>query len=422
MISPIEDSEYYGLRLSVFDHNLALPRHRWYDFKEGFSECLVLEAIRKQGRKGYRFRLLDPFVGSGTTLVTAGRHGLHATGVEVNPFLAFASKAKCTPNGWRQGSFQRRLARIIRNSRSDKTSYLEGLSTFTERKGIESWLFNRSVLRGFSAIDDALQEAGGYRSALRLALFGSLMECCNAKRDGKCLRYRKDWTALGFTSADLREAFERRAQLVFEDVNQHGFSQDGLQLVTGDARTELRRLESQSHDLVVTSPPYLNSFDYSDVYRPEMFVGRFVRSNKELQRVRRKTIRSHVQVSWEPVRRVMSPLLYPVLTQMKKRQLWDDRLPDMILSYFFDLSAVFVELKRILKRGGQAWVVISTSAYGGVEIPVDLILADVAARGGWKLHGVYVLRQLRSAGQQWSRLKKQAKHPLRESLIILERC
>jgi hypothetical protein len=134
-----------------------------------------------------------------------------------------------------------------------------------------------------------------------------------------------------------------------------------------------------------------------------------------------KTIRSHVQVSWEPAHEVMSPLLYPVLSQVKERQLWDDRLPDMILSYFFDLSSVFKELKRILKRGGQAWVVISTSAYGGVEIPVDLILADVAVRGGWKLQGVHVLRQLRSAGQQWSRLKKQAKPPLRESLLILER-
>jgi hypothetical protein len=255
MISPIEDNQYYGLDLSVFDHNLALPRHRWYDFKEGFSENLVLEAVRKQGRRQPTFRVLDPFVGSGTTLVTAGRHGLCATGIEVNPFLAFASKAKCTPNGWLRGSFQKRLSRVMRHSRCDKTSHLEGLSTFTERKGIKSWLFNRSVLRGFSAIDDALQGAGRYRSPLRLALFAALMECCNAKRDGKCLRYRKDWQSLGFTSADLREIFERRAQSVFDDVTQHDFLHDGLRTVTGDARTELRRIGNQSHDLVVTSPP-----------------------------------------------------------------------------------------------------------------------------------------------------------------------
>jgi hypothetical protein len=298
---------------------------------------------------------------------------------------------------------------------------LEGLSTFTERTGIQRWLFNRSVLRGFSAIDAALEGTGRYRSPLRLALLASLTECCNAKRDGKCLRYRKDWQSLGFTSAELREAFERRAQLVFDDVRNHQFSPSGLRVIVGDARKALHALGDKTHDLVVTSPPYLNSFDYSDVYRPELFIGKFVNSNEELRRVRLRTIRSHVQVSWEPTRTVISPILNPLLDQLKEEKLWDDRLPDMIRSYFFDMSIVFKELQRILRSGSMAWVVVSTSAYGGVEIPVDLIFADIAIRQGWKLAGVHVLRELRSAGQQWSRLRKRAKPPLRESLIILRR-
>src|SRR6266404_5387478 len=228
MIPRIENNQYYGLGLSVFDDNLLLPRHRWYEFKEGFSEGLVLEAVR--GRRGHerKLRILDPFAGSGTTLVAAGRHGLHATGIEVNPFLAFASKAKCIPNGWKKASFLARLARVMRDSRSEKRSHLEGLSTFTERAGLHSWLFNRSVIRGFSAIDDALRNAGGYRAPLKLALLESLMDCCNAKRDGKCLRYKKNWQSSGLTSIDLREGFETRATLILEDVKEHRFLPNGL--------------------------------------------------------------------------------------------------------------------------------------------------------------------------------------------------
>lgn len=419
MIVPLESNQYYGLGLSVFNDNLLLPRHRWYEFKEGFSEGLVLEALRGRRSRGRKPRILDPFAGSGTTLVAAGRHGFPATGIEVNPFLAFASKAKCTPNGWKQGSFLSRLARVMHDSRSEKISHLEGLSTFTERDGLDRWLFNRSVIRGFSAIDDALRNAGAYRAPLKLALLASLMDCCNAKRDGKCLRYKKNWQSSGLTSIDLRESFEKRASLVLQDVKEHRFIPNGLRVIAGDSREELRKLGSQTYDLVVTSPPYLNSFDYSDVYRPEMFVGRFVGTNEELRRIRLKTIRSHVQVSWEPTRRVMSPLVNPIVSEIKSRKLWDDRLPDMVRSYFFDMGVVLAELRRVLTRGGEAWVVVSTSAYGGVEIPVDLILADVAVRQGWRVRAVHVLRQLRSAGQQWSRLRKRATSPLRESLIIL---
>ena len=71
-----------------------------------------------------------------------------------------------------------------------------------------------------------------------------------------------------------------------------------------------------------------------------------------------------------------------------------------------------------MRRGGQVWLVVSTSAYGGVHIPVDLIVADAANQAGFDLEGVYKLRHLRAAGQQWKQFKIVAP-PLRESLVIL---
>ena len=77
--------------------------------------------------------------------------------------------------------------------------------------------------------------------------------------------------------------------------------------------------------------------------------------------------------------------------------------------------------KRVAADSGKAWIVGSTSAYGGIEIPVDLILADIATSRGWKLEGIHLLRNMRAAGQHWAFLEPGSSHPLRESLIVLEK-
>src|SRR5437763_1497904 len=81
--------------LHNFDENLTQPRHRWYPFKEGFSNQLVSEAINHNAAGKRQVRILDPFAGSGTTPLTSLLKGHNAVGIEVNPFCAFTAKVKC---------------------------------------------------------------------------------------------------------------------------------------------------------------------------------------------------------------------------------------------------------------------------------------------------------------------------------------
>jgi hypothetical protein len=67
-------------------------------------------------------------------------------------------------------------------------SRLEGYSTFSPSDNVQKWLFNRSVLRGFEAIKQHIKQYSNsdYQDFFNLALNSAIMDCCNARRDGKC--------------------------------------------------------------------------------------------------------------------------------------------------------------------------------------------------------------------------------------------
>ena len=73
--------------------NQGLPVHDWYLMPEFYSEPLVVEALDKYDL-GKTDTILDPFSGTGTTVVTAVMRGVNGVGLEINPFLSFAARVK----------------------------------------------------------------------------------------------------------------------------------------------------------------------------------------------------------------------------------------------------------------------------------------------------------------------------------------
>lgn len=418
------DHSFLGRSLYNFEDNLTKPRHRWYPFKEGFSSQLVSEAIKSTSQSNKSIKLLDPFSGSGTTPLSASLNGHSSVGIEVNPFCSFASKIKCTPGQWQRKSFSSNLNKILSDCIDNEVvSDLENFSTFSERIENQKWLFNISVLRAFTSTINRIQsEKTVYSQALKLAAIRSIMMCCNAKKDGKCMRYHSDWKERNYSQKDFFNAFKSMSFSMLQDTHLTSIPREKqAHIIHGDARSVLSTLPEKSFDLLVTSPPYLNSFDYSDVYRPELFLGEFIKTNEELKTLRHKTLRSHVQFTWDDESEYDNVLVRNVVDKIKDSdQLWNKRLPKMIHAYFFDMKKILEDSFRLLKHNSQAWIVVSTSAYGGIQIPVDLILADIGATAGFKLEGVYVLRQLRGSGQQWAQLSNNSL-PLRESLIVLRK-
>ena len=402
-----------------------LPRHRWYFVKEAFSPNLVSQAIRDT-KCNEKDLIIDVFCGGGTVPVTAALEGYSAMGFEVNPFLAFVAKTKllqCNPK-----TVDKHLEIVTDRALQGAISPLESYSTFTDRGKAKKWLFNRDVLRAFEGGWKAtVGQNATVRDILRLCLISAAMDVCNAVKDGKCLRYRADLEERCFTKEDFICAFKKRASEIKQDLEQSPLTAANANVRLIDSRKlNKKKLEGKRFKLCVMSPPYLNSFDYTDIYRPELFLGRFVRSAKDLRSLRLQTLRSHVQVDWDDSKQLdFGPLFTDSFTEIEKHSdiLWNKRIPSMIKAYFEDIKRVLINLRRSAQEDASVWIVVSTSAYAGIEIPVDLIVADIGSQTGWLLRELKVMHYLRRVpGQQWKKLyKRKNKRPhLRESIIILD--
>jgi hypothetical protein len=372
--------------------------------------------------------IYDPFSGSGTTVLTAFQGGLNGRGTEVNPFLRFVASAKTTNS--RTAKLTNAFDRVFEGARSKAVHPLERFSTFSElgeasqKRG--KWLFNSSVLRAFggawaaTTLNDPAE-----RTLTRLAVIAAAMDAANAEKDGKCLRFKHSWDKIRYSYADFRNALERRRDDMLADCLETEVMRSGsASIQLGDSRGIP---QNENFDLCVTSPPYLNSFDYTDVYRPELFLGGFVKTMGELTALRTRTLRSHVQTRWSsPLASDFGQHYDETISKLdaERNHLWNRRIPEMVQAYFEDMSSVFLNLRSKAKQSASIWLVVSTSAYSGVEIPVDLILADVAGRNGWFLREVTVLRYLRRvSGQQWHKLNNASDGEgpyLRESLVVLD--
>ncbi|HLK30739.1 MAG TPA: hypothetical protein VKT28_19335 [Puia sp.] len=95
---------------------------------------------------------------------------------------------------------------------------------------------------------------------------------CNAIKDGKCLRYRLTWRSYNYNADSFIETLQNKISVIEEDTLTSKITVES-NIINGDVRKVLDNANDlMKFKLCITSPPYLNTFDYTDIYRPELFL------------------------------------------------------------------------------------------------------------------------------------------------------
>jgi len=341
------------------------------------------------------------------------------------------SKAKMITS-YTTKSFEKYISKVenILNHPMDNVNDIVSLNAskrIVEKDGLDKWNFDKDTMNGILDIKYAINSFNNlkYERLFKIALASILLEVSNVYRNGKCISYKKNWKDQHVTRQDVHQKYICKLKEIFlEDIkilNKYKSSRHLLSnnknCYLGDVRKNLDiKVEDNRIDLVITSPPYLNSRDYTDTYMVELRVLDYLDTDNAVRELRKNTIRSHVQVKWNKSNALNIESLNRSVENLKKyeKEFWNKSLIDMIEGYFDDMNILFNILFKKIKKDGMIFFNVANSAYYNVEIETDLIIAEIAEKNGFIVKEIREARLVTSSSQQKNKVGY-----LRESVIII---
>ncbi len=412
--------------------------HEWYRFVLSFPPHLVQTYVDRFGLDTSN-TVLDPFCGTGTTLVECKKLGIASVGLEPNPMAHFATAVKID---WKvepseletyaravAGSAQRMVEQgdvdqwaglPLLAGNGDSQARLRGLAPEQARlllKNSISPLPLHKTLVLLEAIhghgNQHLQRCG------RLALATALVRRIGNLRFGPEVgigQIKEDAPVIA-TWAEGMRSMANDLRCV------EGRSGVHARAIKADARQADQVLAPESIDAVITSPPYPNEKDYTRTTRLESVILGLVRDRQELRSLKQNLVRSNTRgvykadtddraVAEHTVIRDIAERIEQRRIELGKTSGFERLYPRVTQLYFGGMARHLASLRPVLRPGARlAYVVGDQASYLRVMIRTGQILADLAQSLGYRVMGVDLFRTRHStvAGDQ-----------LREEVVLLE--
>lgn len=392
------------------------PLFQVVPYKEAYSPCLVRSVLDHVGiTKG---ALLDPFSGAGTSVLVAAQRGMSGVGVDLLPFAAFAGRTLLRIGEADWDKIDRTEPRLLMMGSEVKGRF----PNFPVRE----WAFTPAALAQLTALHDSIgrMRSGAERDVLHLALLCCVEEMSQATKDGSSLRQRPHGRrdgryGLRHSRDDVRSAFSEKLGLLRTGAGTLASAPPGSEVLTGDARRIAELLAGRKFDVAVCSPPYPNRYDYVSNYQLELGFG-FVDNVDALRRLRKAQLRSHLEAPWADERTLELAALDEFLSALlasEHRSKEVGRVFRMVSGYFEDMSQVLAGMRKVMRPGAQAAIVVGSQVFANEVLPTDLLLAEIAELHGYVVKEIRIARHKGIAVQQRQRVKKPAGS--RESLLLL---
>jgi DNA modification methylase len=380
-VGEIDDGEVFIVK----NHESRYLTHKFHKYPGKFIPAIprwAFESFLPTGREAW---VLDPFVGSGTTLVEASLHGVNGIGLDVDPLARLIAKVKSTridPERLESAakSLMRKLGRTKRVGRKPE---IATLSHWFSSDAIERLAMIRGAVDTFEAEPDL-------HDFFCICFSAVIRRASNA--DNQTMKTyvshtlpKKPEDALELFRATLTDYVTRLTSYSHQAIGTHVRVLDGF-----DARTFADRWQAEQLpmiDLAVTSPPYIKSVDYIYNQMAELFwIGdRWGLATQPQQNEAKRKYMGNDR----PVGRAVEPM--PVVA-VGEVPYWvgaitsaDKKLGQVAARYFNDTVAHFRAMSRVMRPNATYVYVVGDSTLAGVSVPTHRLAAQCAIAAGFNV-------------------------------------
>ena len=356
--------------------------HNYYTYPAKFIPQLASRLILEHSQKNDI--VIDTFMGSGTTIIESLVNERIGIGIDINEIAYLVAKVKSTPIN------PTKLAEDFLRLEMDLKSRTNGKKDFYLEKAFEILSFHERIDYWYKPIQKEnlaillcriLETENENIKNFFLVAFAQILKTCSIwlqksikpTRDLKKKDYDVLTTFLQHTKKMLKKNdifCKTLPKITLENI------ENCKQLACQDARK--LPCENEKASLIVTSPPYVTSYEYADLHQlPLYWLGHL----DELTQFRKKFIgSSHTQ------REVIN--LHSSLANEIVEKLGNNKKGREVRNYFADMYETFLEMHRVLKPAGKACIVIGNTNFKGVDIQNAEVFVEQMQNIGFQIFDI----------------------------------
>ncbi|MBA6264280.1 DNA methyltransferase [Colwellia sp. Bg11-12] len=396
-----------------FSGNKNIPIARWFYYKEAYSP-IVVEKFLRENQISEGQSILDPFCGVGTTLLECKKNGVNAVGFDMSPVASFVSNVKCNNYDSKDVEF---ICDYMEQYFDDSLSPSKNEPPYGKFNDLFPENLTKDLLRIKGFYESCLNEKA--KNLFKLAYLSIVGEFSNRVKDGNGLKKRKKYNP----PSSLMPIFRRKIDEYLQDINILPI--EPKPVITNCVNDSILNINNSIYskdkfDGVIFSPPYPNCFDYTEVYKLEMWLGGFVSHVKDFRAYRDIMIRSSINCKFSHTIEHPNNHVNLICDYLSTFDIWNEKIPLMIKGYFDDMTKVLMKLYDQLHNNSPVYIIVANSCYKSVLIPTDALLASIGHNIGFKVEGIEEVRKIRASSQQMS-VKDTCLLNMRESIIKLRK-